>query len=225
MVLQYFTTNTSVELVCLISALVSLGKSRLCTSWFIILFLLITVTTEMVAIPIKIHYLKDTKHNLPNIWLYNLLLIVQVAFYNIIFAALLNKKIYRNPILFIFLPILFGFYVYEISVHGLFEYNELTNSIFSTEIVLCSLVFYYDLFKSDLNIKLGSYSDFWFVTGILFFFFGSTVLNLFYGIIKQILPNNKHFVGYIYNALNILLYGFWSYSFICKRWLTPTLTV
>ncbi len=219
MILQYFTINTCAELICLIAALISLEKNRLWTSWFVIFFLFITVAAEMAAIPIKINYLKDTKHNLPNIWLYNLLLVFQVAFYNVIFSVLLDKKIYTVLILLIFFPLLSVFYIYEISQHGLFEYNELTNSIFSVEIVLCSLIFYYNLFQSDANIKLGIYPEFWFVAGVLFFFFGSTVLNLFYDSIKRILPHNKHFVGYIYNVLNILLYGFWSYSFICRKWL------
>ena len=222
MIWQYFTINTSAELICLISALVSLGKSRVWTSWFVISFLFITLTTEMVAIPIKMHYLEDTKDNSPNIWLYNLLLIVQMAFYNVTFAILLNKKIYKISTLFVFLPLLSGFYVYEISHHGLFEYNELTNSIFSVEIVLCSLIYYYNLFQSDTNIEIGTYPEFWFVPMLYSSFFGSTVLNLFYDFIKKILPHNKHFVGYIYNVLNILLYGFWSYSFVCKKWLSRT---
>ena len=222
MFLQYLTINTSAELICFISALVFLRKNRNWTSWFVITFLLLTVAAEMAAIPIKIHYLKDTKHNLPNIWLYNLLLVVQIIFYNIIFEVLLNKKIYKVAILFVLLPLLFGLYFYDISHHGLFEYNEITNSIFSVEIVLFALIYYHNLFRSDTSINLWTYPGFWFVTGALFFFFGSTVLNLFYDTIKKILPHNKHFVGYIYNVLNILLYGFWSYSFICRRWLSPT---
>lgn len=222
MILQYFTINTSAELICFISALISLRKNNNWVSWLIVVFLLITVVTEMIAIPIKMHYLADTKHNLPNIWLYNLLLIVQLSFYNIIFVMLFNRRIYTISTLFVFLPILFGFYIYEICTHGLYEYNELTNSIFAIEMVLFALIFYYLFFKSETDISLGTDADFWFVAGVLFFFFGSTALNFFYAPIKKILPHNKHFVGYIYNVLNVLLYGLWSYSLICRRWLWRT---
>jgi hypothetical protein len=57
------------------------------------------------------------------------------------------------------------------------------------------------------------------VTGIFFFYFGTTSCNVFFHHLAPDASDTiKNLTGHIYNAFIFVLYGCWSYSFICKKW-------
>ena len=219
--LQFFTINTSVEILCFISALVFLRKDPERIWQLLILFLLITCATEIIAIPIKKRYIADPLHVRPNIWLYNILMIFQIAFYTLMFHYLLQKYTYKWIVYLGFSAVLAA-YACETISHGIFEYDVVTKTIMSSLIIIYCLFYYYNLFKDESRIDLSVSADFWWVAGILFFSFGSTMSNLFYKKIEAVLINHKHYIGYIFNVLNIILYGCWTYAFICRKWMTKT---
>lgn len=217
---QFLSINTSVELSCFIVALICLINDKSIAWRSMILFLLITCITEMAGLYVKKLYLADRVHVHPNLWLYNTLLIFQIGFTSFMFQHLLDKYNSRR-IVITGLPILIGLYIYEVVAHGIFSYNNLTNIALSILLVLYSLVYYYHLLKDDEHAELISLSAFWWAAGILFFHFGRTGCNLFYGKLASIMVTAKHnLTYYIYIILNILLYGCWAYSFICRRWET-----
>jgi len=223
-VLHYFTLNTGIETVCFITSLIWLINYKGQPIWRNVVFLLfITCSVEFMGIYVKRLYLHDRLHVHPNPWLYNILLLFQIVILSIMFNSLLTKYIKIKSAIFIIALLMVSLYVYEIWEHGVFNYNNLTYSVMSVIIVLCSLIYFYLLLKDDSYIQLSRSADFWWIAGLLFFYFGSTVVNLFYSKLSHIMITPKRSLSYfIFNILNVLLYSCWSYSFICRRWLTTT---
>lgn len=221
--LNYFTLNTTVELFCFFTALICLRKDISLAWRSMMLFLLITCITEMLGHHIRMLYLADRVHVRPNVWLYNGLLLFQAAFISFMFQHLLNKYINSMPIILGGLALLAILYVYEILDHGIYVYNEKTNTVMLVLFVLYSLFFYYQLLKDDRYVSLIYSAEFWWVAGLLFFYFGSTACNIFFdNIPKETAKSLMGLSGLIFKILNVIYYGCWSYSFICRRWLTTT---
>ncbi len=174
----------------------------------------------MSGIYVKKLYLADRVHVHSNAWLYNILLIFQAVFFNLFFEKILNK--YRNckPVILSGFAVLMILYAYELYTHGIFEYNNLTNTVMSVLMVLYSLFFYFNLLNDDGYADLKFLPSFWWVSGILFFYFGATACNLFYEKLKPVFMLHQGYLRNIYSVLNIILYGCWCYSFICRKWLT-----
>lgn len=220
---RYLTLNISVELICLGIALFSLnikaGKAWLS----MIPFLLIICLTEMGGKYLKVIYLQDTVHNLPNSWLYNVLLVFQALFISLHFKYLIGNYVNSKPLIYSGLALTALLYLYELRDHGLYNFHLVTKIVLSVQFISYGLYYYYNLLKDNNYVNLRYSAAFWWVTGILLFSFGSVICDLFYYKLSLILVNSKvNLVTYIYNALNIILYSCWNYSFICKKWQTST---
>ncbi|HTD99131.1 MAG TPA: hypothetical protein VK668_07570 [Mucilaginibacter sp.] len=219
--LNYFTLNTIVEIICFVVALICLVKDKSLAWRSMVLFLFITCVAELMGIHVKRLYLADRAHVHPNLWLYNILLIFQAGFISLVFYHLLNKYSNSKPLILSGLALLAVIYIYEIVAHGIFKFNNLTNTVMSVMFVFYSLYYYYHLLKHDAYVNLKYEPAFWWIAGTLFFYFGITACNLFFDKLSTIVITPKHYLTYyIYNTLNIILYGCWSYSFICRKWLT-----
>ena len=221
--LHYFTINTTVETVCFFIAFFCLIKDTSAAWRSIVLFLLITCVAEMTGIYCKALYLSDRAHIHPNAWVYNILIIFQACFFSLMYHHLFSKFIKNTSIIIGGLALLTFIYIYELFSHGFFVYVELTNTTLSVILVLYSLYYYYCLIKDNAFVNLKRSPEFWWVTGVLFFYFGTTVFNIFYEQLTEIMINTKHdlkYLKYFHNIFNVILYGFWSYSFICKKWMT-----
>jgi hypothetical protein len=222
---HYFTLNTIVEIICFLIALICLKKDNDVVWRSAILFLFITCVMEMTGIYVKRLYLADRLHIPSNAWVYNILILFQAGFFSLMFQHLLKKHSYSRFIIVGGFALLIILHIYEIISQSIFVYDSLTNTAMSVLFVLYSFYFYYCLIKDDMYINLKYSPAFWWVAGTLFFYFGTTVSNLFYEKLTSIVVNSKHnliYLKYLYNSFNILLYGCWSYSFICKKWLITT---
>lgn len=213
---HYLTINTVSELVCLIVAIISLANDKSNTWRSMILYLLVTCVVEFIGIAVESKYRN-------NQWVYNIFLVFEAGFNSLMFYLIFGKygKFKKNVLagFFIFIAL----YSYEIIKHGFREYNYLTYKVMSAIYVLYSLFFYFLLIRDDDYIGLKSSAVFWWTVGVLLFYFGNTACNLF----DNSLSNTKIFgdeplTYFIYKILNVLLYSCWSYSFICRKWLTTT---
>jgi len=217
--IPFLRINTLMELICFLVALYTLNKEP--NIWWkgMILFLGITSSTELLGFQLKLYYLKDPLHHLPNLWIYNLLLIFQILFISFLFEV-----IFRPYVRFYFLrnfgiSVLGAIYLFETLEHGIFQYHKITNIISSLIWIIYGVMFYYYLLKEEYYIDLKTYSSFWWVAGILFFNFGTTVANISFPYLVRIkLGPHKFLSYYIYNILIIILYSAWSYAFICRKW-------
>lgn len=221
---HYLTVNTIAETICFLIAAACLAKDRSFVWRSMIFFLLCTCIAEFIGFYIKKLYLADRLHVHPNVWIYNILLIFQMSFISwffhriVIQIANIAKLILSGYILLITL------YTYELISHGFFVYNNLTNTVMSVLFVLYCYLYFYYLLKDDRYVNLKHSPGFWWIGGALLYYFGRTACNVFFDILSQYRPDIL--ITYpIYKILNVILYTFWSYSFISRKWSTSTLKV
>jgi hypothetical protein len=183
-----------------------------------ILYLFITCIAECLGL-----YVAKQTHN--NHWVYNIFLLFEAGFSNLMFVHLFNKYITNGKSIVISgLTVFIIAYVYELFVHGFFRYNDLTYTLLSVEIVIYSLFYYYLLHKDSRYIELKYSPEFWWVGGALFFYFANTACNIFDDKLYSVMITSNHHLSYfVFKALNIILYSCWSYSFICRKWQTKKL--
>lgn len=216
------SVNTNIETAGFIIALICLVNDK---NWFwrgMLLYLLITCVTELAGLHIKKLYLADTAHVHPNIWIYNILLVFQAMFISLMFQHLLSRYINSKLIIFGGLALLGTLYIYELLDHGVFVKHNLTTTTMSVLFIIYSLYYFYHLLKDDLYLSLWYDASFWWVAGILFFYFGSIASVLFFKILEEASIHVRTTYP-IYRILIIMLYSCWSYSFICRKWLSPVL--
>ena len=210
--LSYFTFNTSFELICLAFAILCLWRTHELVWKSLIFYLFIICLAEFTGVYLKRHYQS-------NQWIYNVLLVFQIGFTSIMFKHLFDKYSIGKPAVFLGWLLLLSLYIIDLLTHGFFKFNMLTYNTMSVVFILYSLFYFYLLLNDEAYIDLKYSAKFWWVTGVLFFYFGSTAVNLFRG--KTAIMLSGHSLSYyIYIVLNMILYGCWSYSFICKKWLT-----
>jgi hypothetical protein len=220
--LQYFTIYTVAELICFFIAIICLINDKDFNWRMMILFMLVTCMVEMGAIPLKTVYRHNPIPANSSAWIYNILLLIQISAFSFMFYHLLNKHIRSKPLIIGGLALLLVIYIYDLFTFpaGIFNYNADTYSVMSVLFIFYSLYYYYLLIGAEEYADIKTLADFWWVTGTLFFFFGSTACNLFYNMLTKVSPGNTVYLTHIGNVLIIILYSCWSYSFICKRWIT-----
>jgi len=216
---NYFTVSIVSELICFFTAALCLLKDKSLVWRSMIIYLFFTCVAELTGV-----YVSGPKHSVNNNWVYNIFLVCEIGFTNLMFAYLLDKYVNSKPFIIIGLAIVAMLYTYELHdnyVHHILVYNINTYKVVSILFVIYSLYYYYLLLKDDHYIKLRYSAEFWWVAGALLFYFTNTACNIFYKPLSTVLVwNGIHLTRYINGALNVLLYGCWSYSFICKKWLT-----
>ena len=213
---NFFTVSIVAEVICFLVALICLLKAQNLVWRSMVLYLLLTCVTEITGLYIA----KQTQNNH---WLYNIFLFFEAGFTFLMLANLLGKYVNCKPIIIPGVAIFIVFYVYGFINHGVYFYNYAAYTVISVMFVLYSLYYYYLLLKDDVYIDLKYSPEFWWVAGTLLFYFANTGCNIFYNQLFSIMISPKHHLTYfIFKALNIILYGCWSYAFICKKWLTTT---
>jgi hypothetical protein len=214
--LAYFTVNTVIESICLLTAVICLRKESDIIWRSQIFYLAATCITEFTGIYFKIQY-----HN--NQWVYNIFILVIAGFTFLFFNHLIkaytkNGKYWTIPGFAIFLVL----YFFWIAKHTFYSYAYPPFIFISAAFVVLGLYYYYLLLNDEKYTDLKTSPGFWWVAGTLLFYFGNTACNIFDDelasvMIKQL---NQHLTSVIYKTLNVILYSFWSYAFICKKWIS-----
>jgi hypothetical protein len=213
--LNLLTVNTVAELTCFLIALICLLKDSSIVWRCMALYLLSTCAAEILGL-----YVTGPKHLISNHWVYNCFLTCEIGFTHLMFYYLLSRYINSKPLILTGLALLFLLYIIETFRHSFFVYNNLTFTVMSVLFVVYSLCYYYLLLKDERYVMLKYSAEFWWVAGTLFFYFSNTACNFFGNNLRSVIMPDGHTLNfYIFRALNILLYGCWSYSFICRRWI------
>lgn len=213
--LKYLSINNLAEISCFVISLFSLHKEKNFNWKAFQLFILMTCIIEITGITIRVQNISAS-----NQWLYNIYLVFEMAFNSAMFSLFINKYIKSKPYILLGLTIFFITYIFEIIHHGIFIFNNTSSTTSSIIFVLFSLFYFYLLINDPLYHSLKSYAPFWWVAGVLFYYFGSTICNLFFEELLLIKVIGHHLRYYIFNLLNIILYSCWSYSFICRYYQT-----
>jgi hypothetical protein len=198
------------EIICLIIAFRYLGKVNNSFWGSFRWFLLFTVIVEITGYTMR-------EKGINNHGLYNLYMPVESIFkYYVLYR--LCRNYFRVEYWIIPFAVIFGIlYLYESIDSGFSRYSYITNSVMSVSIVItCCLYFYYFLKKEEyVNVYL--HAPFWIITSLFFFYLGSTACNIFFYYLSNIYATQHIPVRFIIFALlNFIMYGCWSYSFVCK---------
>jgi len=211
---QYFTVNTLAETLCFVIAIVCLAKDKSLIWQSMIIYLLATCIAEILGILV----LTTTKNNN---WVYNIFLVFETGFNNLMFFYLFSKYIKSKPLIISGLALFSTLYLLGLNDHGFMLYNDNTYAVMSIVYVFYSLYYYYLLIKDEHYLKISHSPEFWWVAGTLFFYFANTTCNLYEKKFEHIMiTSTKNLTYFIFAGLNIILYSLWSYSFICRRWET-----
>lgn len=204
------TLNISVELICFLIALLSLAKAGV---WRMqILYMFLICVTEILG-----RYLVKGLGYVDNAWLYNVFLVIEAFFVTFMFYQLLvGKTRHLKRYLAAFVAIFLVSYGYDLAVHGFLVFNDQCNTIVSACYCVMGMYYFYWLMNREEYIDILRFSPFWWVAGVILFYFGSTVLNIFHDALIHAKDHNLR--RYMILFVNIVLYGFWSYSFILRRW-------
>lgn len=204
---MFLSANNIVELTGLLLAIAFLinDKNRIWRAQ--ILFLIAVCIIELVGR----YYRMVIQQN--NSWIYNLYLLLETGFVSAVFYIFFED--YIKGRLYVIAAVLLFIIVYtkEIISHGITKFNVNSDTLLSVHFCICSLLYYYQLLKSDGYEQLSKLPSFWWVNGVFFFYFGSVACDLFFYQLFLI-PNNLR--SDIYAILNLLLYSCWSYSFLCR---------
>jgi len=206
---KVFSTNIIVELLGFVIAFVFLHKDNDKVWKSQVLYLLIVVIAESSG-----RYMIKGVHYKNNSWIYNLLLIAETFSLTLMFNNILNA-FYKGKLFFYLGLILFTIvYLLELIAHGFYIYNSNCDTVMSVYYCTCCFFYYYFLLKEDGFHQLYHLAPFWWVNGVLFFYFGNIICDLFFSKFSK-MPD--FYLRYnIIQALIIILYICWSYAFICK---------
>jgi hypothetical protein len=108
-------------------------------------------------------------------------------------------------------------YVLEIVTKGIFVNDIISDTISGFFLLLFCNWFFYLLLKGDEWIEIHRHAAFWFVTGLFLFSFCTIVTDLFDNQLLDLFVTPSISLRYLlYIVFNLILYGCWSYAFICK---------
>jgi hypothetical protein len=203
--------NIIIELSCLIAALFFLRNDTSKFSCITISYLAVVCITEVLGLL----YIKTFHQS--NAWIYNIFIIFEATYIAYgLYVAL--KALTNRAVLICSLPLIIFCctYVFEIFNHGFLKFQTLTITIESVLFVFVSLIYFYLLIKQKDPINLKIHPQYWWITAVLFYYFGSTIYNLFIYFLYKDFPKSYDILIYIMLGLNLLLYSIWIYSFLCN---------
>ena len=206
-----FPAITSIEATCFLCALFFLRNTGERVWTTIKWFMLFTFVNESLSTIIGQVYHQH------NVWLINLYTLVN--FFTISWV-LYRLSPYQNMNLFILQSsaILFSLcFAVEIFYKGIFEYTIISNIFSDIAIFIVSNRYFFLLLKEDSWIDIQRHAAFWFVTGLLLFSLCATIADIFDNELTSlfVFPNVSLYY-LLYLAFNLILYGCWSFSFLCK---------
>ncbi|WP_029287594.1 hypothetical protein [Pedobacter sp. R20-19] len=211
--MNFFTPIVIAELICLITAVFFLFKDNI-SFWKInIAYLLIALSAEARGSFLAAHH-----HH--NVGLFNTFVLFEIAFISYGMYYCLKKYTNPRPVIFTGLGICYLIFTFFTVKNGIRAYNDVFNditvSIMSVIFVLYCLYYYYKLLNDEEVLDLKYHPEFWWVNGVLFYYFGGTAINLFYGLFNIRIFEHIPLRLFIYNIINIILYSNWIYSYLCR---------
>lgn len=207
--MRYLSSIFIAELICLIVAIAIIWKDKYAFGKVITCYIAVALVTEEALAYLAIR-------GIHNLWLFNIFIFFEIS--AILYGLYHCIKVYINPkpIFFIGSGLICLSYIYFLFTHPFTDLNSLTISIMSVVFTLYCLYYYYLLLKDENFIEIKSHPEFWWVTGVLFYYFGSTMSNIFDGLFTVKIIGIFTLRYCIYVLLNLILYSLWVYSFICR---------
>lgn len=176
----YVTPIIILELLAAISGLYYLRKTEipLKNSKFLVGFLWFTFFVELIGAYAPIGYYSDYRFFniiretifVDNSWWYNIFTVLNFTFFSYYFTSYIWKRKFRNILFVAAGSFLIGSFLYFAISGTLFQRAGSYLNIIGAILLLCSiLVFYYQLLRSELILKLKYFLPFYISIGVLVF--------------------------------------------------------
>jgi hypothetical protein len=166
---------------------------------------------------VSVHYWLVRILHRPNLQAYNFIMLVEMMAYALFFLQIIQLPAVRKWIIgfLCIFPVFWFFMVYFVFEPQQWNsYVILAGSVFT---VFWSLTYLYELVTAaDAGIPLRRCFEFWAAVGLLFFYACSVPFMGIYNFLLTHSPNLAHDIGWISFSLNIVLYSFFAYAFLCK---------
>lgn len=174
-------------------------------------FMIVTVLAECTGFTLR------TVYHQPNHWVYNIFLFVEIFFTGWILYKCCKDYF---PVLKVIIPCLtvsLCLYVYESIRSGFTAYSTLSNDVLTVMTILVCCLYYYYFLKKEEFVNIYQHYPFWVVTGLFFFYLGTSACNIFFDYLAIINSTQNKPIRYLtFVVLNFILYSCWSYSFLCR---------
>ncbi|WP_316795836.1 hypothetical protein [Pedobacter agri] len=197
------------ELICLIGAFIFLRNDKTVFWKLNIAYLLLALLTEAAG-----SYMSAKREN--NLWLYNAFVFFEIGFIFIGIYHSLKDYLNPKPILFVGLGIVYAIYFGFILKDSIMVFNSVAVTVMSVVFSLYCLYYYYLLLNDDKFIEIKDHPQFWWITGVLFYYFGGTVCNLLSDVFDVRFGKGFTLRYVITITLNLILYSVWTYSYTCR---------
>jgi len=154
-----------------------------------------------------------------NYWLYNPFLIFSFSFYIYYFRSYIDDKFWRQlikylTIAYIFMSI-FNLFVSDVFLEGYSQFTTIGGTLI---LIFTIIIFYFELLKSDVLLKLKYFLPLYISVGAFIFYLCITPVDIFS---RYFGGQNQFFVQFrlnIYQYLNVFLYSTYILGFIvCSR--------
>ncbi|KLT64897.1 hypothetical protein [Pedobacter sp. BMA] len=202
--------TTFLELLCFLTALATVRTDKKPLWRISLTYMFLVCLTELVVA----RWAAKTFHN--NLFVYNIYTLFEGA---LISAGIYHcLKAYTNPkkIIIIGLVIFYSLWIVFFLMHGIMTYNSWAGGVLSALIMLYCCYYYYFVLTDNAIMDINTNPEFWWVTGVLFFYFGTTTANLFHELFTSIMVKGNSLRNWIFTVLNIIFYSILAYSFICR---------
>lgn len=205
----------SIEIVCFTLAILFLKNGKVGHWKYFIIYMAITVAAETAG------WLIMLQGRGSNQWVYNIFAPIQACFLYWMFYRVYPKQFKSGIFLMTCALIFFAVYAYECFTHPFTVFNNYSWILFSFSMIVACGLYYYFLMTDESYTDLGKHPPFWFVTGIFIYFFSSSVCTLFFSQLVRInITDNISLRYLLFILFNLILYGCWSYAFLCRYKLT-----
>lgn len=177
----------------------------------VIPYLIVTVFVESYCF----YLVKTSTESVSTHSIYNMFLLIYLSFHLFLFAKLIALPFINTLIKIVFVALI-SCYAWEWHTLGFSHFFAITNVLFGTSIIIFSVFYYYSLIYQEQNLAIIKEPGFWFVTGCVLFYAGSTTVNLNLDRLIMISKTNSFPFRYVLiSILNMLMYGCWIKSFLC----------
>lgn len=155
-----------------------------------------------------------------NTTLYNIFTVIEFVFYFWMFSYFIHntavKAILRH-LLWVY-PLLF--LINKCYIQTGEQFHTITASLGSILIILCTVYYFYELFKAKKVIDLLHEPAFWISSGLLFFYSCVFPLNSLSSVVEKFSTTAMHNLLILLSWVNILLYSSFIVAFLCRTRLT-----
>jgi len=208
----FITINTVAEFICFLAALIFLSNEKIAAWKLFIAYTLLTCIVEFSGI-----YMNRVAH-IFNHHLYNVFLLFECGMVSYTLYNLYKPYKDTRKWLLAWYSIFMIVFITELFATHFKGFVSITATVMSVMFVFACLYYYYLKLMDEQFEQLAFSAPFWWVSGSLFFYFGSTTCNVFFDYMSHsstvIYGHSIRY--YIFNLLNIILYAFWSYAFLCR---------